>query len=96
MLASLNSVKCRAVLRTLTGSNDAASSRTVVVVAVTSVSSPPRTPASATGPAASAITRWSGVSSRVTPSSVTSVSPALARRTAIAGGWPPARVTSTS
>ena len=43
------------------------------------------TPARATGFSASAITRCSGESVRSTPSSVTSVSPARARRTTIAG-----------
>ena len=43
------------------------------------------TPARATGFSASAMTRCSGESVRSTPSSVTSVSPARARRTTIAG-----------
>ena len=96
VLASLKSVNCRAVLRTLTASKAALSSRTLVVAAVTSVSSPPMTPASATGPTASAMTRCAGFSERVTLSSVTSVSPSRARRTVIAGVPPPARLTSAS
>ena len=49
------------------------------------VARPPMTPARATGFSASAITRCCVVSVRRTPSSVTSVSPALARRTTIVG-----------
>ena len=74
VLASLNRLNCRAVLRTLTKSKQALSSRMVFVPALTSVSRPPMTPASAIGPTASAMTRLSGASSRSWPSSVFGVS----------------------
>ena len=52
-----------------------------VVPSVTPESRPPITPASATGFAASAITRFFSLNSTVVPSSTVSFSPALARRT---------------
>ena len=75
----------RDVLRTARGSKCAPSRRTRVVFSEIAVASPPMTPARATGFSASAITRCWGVSARATPSSVTSVSPARARRTMIVG-----------
>jgi len=72
---------CREVLRTDSGSNRADSSKTLTVAAETSLSSPPITPASATGRMASAITSISGASARSFPSMLTSFSPGRAWRT---------------
>ncbi len=96
MLASLGRLSALMVRRMLRKSKLADSRRTLVVVAETSVSAPPMTPASATGPAPSAMTSISGVSLRSTPSSVFSVSPARAGRTVIVGALPPARAASLS
>src|SRR5207302_1278323 len=63
----------------------AASSRTSTVAPVTAVSSPPMTPAMATGRSASAITSMSGVSRLSSPSRQSSFSFAFARLTWMAG-----------
>ena len=75
----------RAVFRTAPGLKCALSRRMRVVFSEIAVARPPMTPARATGFTASAITRCCGVSVRSTPSSVTSISPAFARRTTIVG-----------
>jgi hypothetical protein len=54
------------------------------------------TPARAIGPALSAMTKFSGLSARFWPSSVTRTSPGRAGRTMIVGLVPPARLTSAS
>src|SRR5206468_1155564 len=66
------SARRRLVRRTLAGAKKALSRRSTRVADVTSEASPPITPASATGPRPSAITRSSGSSTRSTPSSVVS------------------------
>ena len=96
MLASLGRFSALMVRRMLRKSKLADSSSTLVVPLDTSVSAPPMTPASATGPASSAMTSMSGVSLRSTPSSVLSISPARAGRTVMVGALPPARRRSTS
>ena len=80
---SLRRLKALDALRIAIGSNKAASKATVVVVSIISESLPPITPAKATGSFPLVITICSGVSSRVSSSKVTKVSPALARRTTI-------------
>ena len=80
----------------LAGSKRADSSRMRVVDSVTSVSAPPMTPASATGPARSAITSISSESGRSSPSSVSSRSPLRAGRTSMRGAEPPALASSRS
>jgi hypothetical protein len=75
----------RLAVRTMEGRNQALSSATVVVVAVTSDVAPPITPAMATGRSRSAITRVVSSSVRFCPSSVVSPSPERARRTLISG-----------
>ncbi len=70
----------RAVRRIVTGSHQAASSRTLVVSAVTAVARPPMIPARETGRSASATTMSELSSVRSTPSSVTSFSPRAALR----------------
>ena len=67
------------VRRTLDRSKCALSSSTRRVDALTSVASPPMTPASATARAPSATTRSAGTNSRVAPSSVWSASPGCGR-----------------
>ena len=73
----------RAARRTTRASKYAHSSSTRVVLAEISLSPPPMTPANPTGPSPSQMTRSSVCSARSTPSSVTSFSPARARRTMI-------------
>ncbi len=79
--ASLGSLWRRAVRAIETGSKVAASTSTERVCVDISVAAPPMTPARPIGPDSSAITRSSGSSVRVCPSSVSSRSPARARRT---------------
>jgi hypothetical protein len=79
--ASVLSPSARRVSRTWRGVKYATSRKRSVVDAVTSLSSPPITPATATARSASAITVMRGSSVRDTPSSVTSTSPGCARRT---------------
>ena len=69
--------------RIVPGSKLAASSRTAVVVSVTSVSSPPMIPANAIAASPSAITRSAGSSLRRLPSRLANSSPGRARRTTI-------------
>jgi hypothetical protein len=64
-----------------TGSKLAASSRTLVVSSMTSLSSPPMIPAIATGRSPSVISRSAASSLRTVPSSVLISSPERARRT---------------
>ena len=67
----------------LTGSKIADSTMTSLVVDDTSDVAPPMTPAMASAPSGSAISRVSGSSSRCTWSSVSRRSPVVARRTMI-------------
>src|SRR5436309_1954551 len=98
------SARRRLVRRTLAGAKKALSRRSTRVADVTSEASPPITPASATGPRPSAVTRSSGSSTRSTPSSVVSRSPAAPRRTTMrrstsrsrskaCSGWPRSSIT---
>ena len=72
-----------AVFLTLSRANFAASNKTSSVPFLISLSSPPITPASATGLSLSHITRFSRFSSNSFPSSVVIFSPFSARRTTI-------------
>ena len=78
ILASVLRPSALLVRRTESGAKYALSRTMVRVSAVTSLSAPPMTPATATGRSASAITSISGLSVRVCPSSVRSVSPGRA------------------
>ena len=70
-----------AVRRMLTWLKVATSRRMFVVSSVTSVSSPPMTPATATGPPGSVIRSCSGPKVCSIPSNVVIFSPGMARRT---------------
>src|SRR5436309_1574383 len=94
----------RLARRTLAGAKKALSRRSTRVAGVTSDASPPITPASATGPRPSAITRSSGSSARSAPSRVVSRSPEAPRRTTMrrsasrsrskaCSGWPRSSIT---
>ena len=79
-LASLRRPSAMLVRRMLRALKVAASSRIRVVVAPTSLSAPPITPATPTGPLASAITSISADNWRWLPSRVAIRSPSIARR----------------
>ena len=102
--ASVRDLSRDAVRRMLGAWKVADSNRIVCVSSVTSEPAPPITPASASGFFSSAITSMSVVSSRSSPSSVTSLSPSLARLTMIFSpptaeksnawsGWPASSMT---
>ena len=101
--ASDGSLWRRSVRKIATGSQCAASMKMLVVVADSSVVSPPITPASPIGPESSVISRSSVDSSRSAPSRVVTRSPARARRTTIGPaslsrskpwmGWPSSSIT---
>ena len=73
----------RAVVRTEEPSKQADSNTMVVVSSIIPLYSPPITPAIATGFLLSAMTKFSWVNVRSTPSKVVMVSPSLARLTRI-------------
>ena len=97
--ASVRRPSAREVRRIETGWNQALSSRTRVVLSVTSVSAPPITPARPTARRGSAITSIESSRTRSCPSRVVKRSPFPARRTTIVAsltvsqskawsGWP--------